>query len=916
MKLPALWLALALASGIMASGVVAKGFTFWVVASIVAIATGLCLTLFAKRFVVAGSLALAAWFALGGLAAQLERTNVPQDDVATLIARNGLETKEPLRWAGRLREDPEATPLGWRYTIDLQSVEETGRTLPVHGGLRLTYYRSDNDNPPALRAGDRVEALCRARIPRNYLDPGAFDERGYLARQGIDLLGELRSTELLHAVGSSRPSLGERFARFRGDLLARVDTLFAGKPARIAVLRAMLLGDRNFINSDIAETFQKTAAFHVLVLAGLHVAALAFFIFWLGRLLRLPLMFTTLFTLAVLAAYLGVVQDRPPILRAALMTAMFLCARLFFRRVALLNTVALAAIFLLAARPSDLFQSSFQLSFLAAGVIAGLAIPWIDRTSTPYRRALEHLSDVTRDRLHSPRATQFRLDLRAAAAALAKKVPKRIAPHVESFFLLPVRFGLRVWEIFLLSFCIQLGMAPLLALYFHRVSISGPVSNVFAVPLVGIILPFGFLALALSYVSSGIGSVLAKFESVLVGCLLATMRWFSGLPHLSWRIPGPPPWLLLAFLIILACLAAMAWSATEKRSPPAVQAPAPAPLMAISEWGSLLVLLVFAVLVGVYPFSANLEKARMEATVLDVGQGDSIFVAFPDRRTMLIDGGGVSGTERIAGYQVGFDVGEQVVSPYLWSRGIKKLDVVLLTHADHDHIDGLRAVLNNFHVGQLWVGRDEDRPTYRNLLAQARARGVAVVHVAQGTDFDWDGTVGQIFWPNVADASAEAPESANNESVVLRIGDGPVHFLLTGDAERQVEDALTEEQEPLQSDFLKVPHHGSKTSSSEAFLDAVNPRAAAISVGEDNPYGHPSPATLQRYAGKNIRLFRTDVNGAVTVLTDGHSLLTRAFAAGGTHGNDVRQFSAITFRPTVRPCSRSRFLRCSAGNRQ
>src|SRR4029077_16567208 len=327
----------------------------------------------------------------------IELAVVPADHVTHLTAANRIDLTEPLRWRGRLREDPLVMPWGRRYEIDIEQVESGGQILSASGGLRANIYnnpRQPIEVPETLRAGDRVEALVRARPPRNFLDPGAFDLHGYLARQKIDLIGSLRSGELLRLVDRPPPTLLQRLARARGNLLARLDALFAGQPDRQAVLRVMLLGDRPLVDSETVTAFKKTAAYHVLVVAGLHVGALAVFFFWFGRKLRFPVTAASLITFVSLSAYVGMVQGRPPILRAALMVALYLCTRPFFRRVELLNTIALAALVILFWKPSSLADSSFELSFLAVGVIAGLALPWMDRSSAPYRAGLAHLGDV------------------------------------------------------------------------------------------------------------------------------------------------------------------------------------------------------------------------------------------------------------------------------------------------------------------------------------------------------------------------------------------------------------------------------------------------------------------------------------------------------------------------------------------
>jgi competence protein ComEC len=877
MKLPALWIAAAFAAGIgFATRMPVSVFAAAIAALVALLLSGIFLW---RRFVAAAwALALVAWIALGVLAFGVERHAVPADHVTHLIAASRIDTSEALRWRGRLREDPMTLPWGRRYEIDLEGVESAGTFLPVTGGLRANLYGESHADaaPQDLRAGDRVEALLRAQPPRNFLDPGAFDLRAYLAGQKIDLTGSLRSGELLNLIDRPRPTFSQWLARARGNLLARLDLLFASEPARAAVLRAMLLGDRSFVDSDVVTAFQKTAAYHVLVVAGLHVGALVVFLFWACRRLRFSIGATSFVTLVVLAGYVGVVQDRPPILRAALMAALYLCARPLFRRVDLLNTVALAALVILLWKPSSLTDSSFQLSFLAAGVIAALALPWMDRSSVPYRAGLAHLGDVTRDATHPPKVAQFRIEVRASSAWMAARSPQWVASRAQWLLALPIRLGLRLWEVVLLSVVIQWGMMPLLAQDFHRVSLAGPVSNIPAVILTGLIVPLGFLALVSTFMWSRLAFALARVCGYCAGLLLATVEWFGSLPRVSYRIPGPPVWLVIAFFAGLVLLTAMARARVTSQSNRFARRQ-PAPRISAWEWAAAAALGGLTILVASHPFAPELTLGKLEVSVLDVGQGDSIFTAFPDGRTMLIDGGGLAGSEWVGGYRSGTDVGEEVVSPYLWSRGLKHLDVVALTHAHHDHIDGLFAVLQNFSVGELWVGRDEETAAYRSLLAEARARGVAIVHKEQGNEFDWAGIEGRVLWPPQEAAAAEA---SNDDSLVMRLAGGSMDFMLPGDAEQSVENKIADDEAPLAAEFLKVPHHGSKTSSTEKFLEAVAPKIAVVSVGESNPYGHPAATVVERYAQDGIRLLRTDRDGAVTAISDGKSLSVYSYEDG------------------------------------
>jgi competence protein ComEC len=281
-------------------------------------------------------------------------------------------------------------------------------------------------------------------------------------------------------------------------------------------------------------------------------------------------------------------------------------------------------------------------------------------------------------------------------------------------------------------------------------------------------------------------------------------------------------------------------------------------------WAAVAVLPLVPVMV-LWPEPVSASPGMMEVTAIDVGQGDSIFIVGPDGATMLVDAGGPVGAVTEAAEATSrFDVGEEVVSPYLWSRRFRHLDVLALSHAHSDHMGGMPAVMRNFRPRELWVSIDPNSDAYRALLSEAKDLGVQVRHFYAGDQLAWGRMQVTMLAPETGYNNPREP--VNNDSLVMRMQYGKSSVLLEGDAEAPSEREMLAHGRVAAVTLLKVGHHGSRTSTTQEFLDAARPKDAVVSVGRGNTFGHPRYEVVERIAEARIRLYRTDQFGLTTFL--------------------------------------------------
>lgn len=874
---PLLWLAVSFAVGILCAPFVASA-----VALAACFFATSCAILLRGRALVATVAVMAAYLCAGVAAWHLEEARAGRR-LGALYERGLIPSGEPVALDGVLVRAPERAPDGVRLRVDARRIIYSGQERETAGEVELFLplrdaAARDDYRALALGYGARVRALVRLKRETGARNPGVASRLDWARRLGIEAWGTIKSPLLIESSsGERRGGLFRLLEEHRARIAQRLDEIFEARTA--GVIKAMTLGERHSISRETGEAFREGGIFHLLVISGSHIAFIGGFALLLSRWLTRNLVLRFLLTNAVVWGYALLVGFDVPVARAALMWTAVSFGPVVQRRAPSLNALGGAALALLVWNPRALFDWSFHLTFLSVLAIVSLAWPVCERM-----RAVGEWRP-TRTTPHPPECVRpFRL-VSEALYWSERRWRRDMArlPYSYRLFKTPValwfeRFGLQrplryAMVGAIVSLSTQAALVPVQIIYFHRISIAGLLLNLVAGPLLALLALCGLCALLLSPVSDVAVMWSAEASTWLVHTLTAMVEPFSKVGLAAVRVPTYSGWraaiyalYYVFFLLLLRSLGEWDWSRPENRSHSAAFC--------------AFALTVLAWVVIAHPGSARPADGLLHIDFLDVGQGDATLITLPDGTTLLVDGGGeplrLEEEDELDAFEPDVrSVGERIVAEHLWWRGSDRIDYLVVTHSDADHIGGAIDVARLFRVRAALVASfDWTSPNFVRFAEVLRERGVPLEKVERGDVLRGQDVTLDVLWPPAESAAL----GDNQRSLVLRIRHGAHAVLLTGDIDGEVERSLARTSpDDLQCDVVKVAHHGSRTSSVQEFVARTRPSFAIISVSKQSPFGHPHEEVVRRWRDAGAQVLTTAESGMISVRSDGERLSVERF---------------------------------------
>lgn len=650
-------------------------------------------------------------------------------------------------------------------------------------------------------AGDRLRARLVLRRPHNLGNPGEFDYEGYLARRGIYVTAFAQDDAAFDRLGRADTGRLEWLARWRRG----VGALFARTlPAPEAgVLGALIVGTETALPRPLRTAFSRAGVSHVLSISGLHVALVA------------GAGYACLRWLLARSRRLLLIVNVPKVATALSVIPVLLYAGIAGSNVATTRSVIMILVFVAALLVDR--QRHLVVSLAVAAIVI---LVWSPGAAL----------DIS-----------FQLSFAAVLGlvwGMERFWPWWIAWEERRLVRLRgwrARLGRPLAVYCVVSVTALAATVPLTALHFNQISLIAPLANTVVVPLLGSAsVGLGLIA-ALAYL---ISEPLAHYCVLLAGPFVTLGVWavqcFAALPYASVRVVTPSA--IELALSYAALIALVRWAGRTR-------------IVALG------LLLIFGVADAIWWYVERYHRDSLRITFLSVGQGDSAVVEFPGSAVMVIDAGGLRGEA--------FDLGERVIAPFLWSRKIAHVDYLVLSHPEWDHYGGFSFLAAHFSPREFWSsGASAPTDHFVSLQQLLSANGVWQVALHRGDQRK----IGDVQLTVVSPPQRAPAFSRNDQSLVLRLGFSGRRVLFPGDIERSAEeDLVTLGAGALESEVLKVPHHGSDSSSTDPFLAAVAPWYAIISAGFENRFRFPHSRVLERYAQHHCRLARTDLDGAVLV---------------------------------------------------